>query len=263
MWFITTFRMWTAAHIFIYGALLYLFDGKWRGVIIASLAVLVHYSFLVPVGVLYAYILFGNRLIVYFTFFVATFFFSQINLNTFNNVVNSYAPEIIQERTSGYRSEQNVETLREDSGDDNRVWYAETFGKALSWSVAGFLILLFVRGRKFFSDHKKWMSLFCFVLLFYGVANIFSSLPSGARFVTIANTIALALIVLYMQNKQDKKALRQILFVSTPFLLLFIIVSVRMALYSLSATAVMGNPFIAFFFNEGHISLNDVLKMII
>src|SRR5699024_3364969 len=38
-WDINGFRMWTAAHIFIYGLLPFLFDGKRRGVFIASLSI--------------------------------------------------------------------------------------------------------------------------------------------------------------------------------------------------------------------------------
>ena len=70
-------------------------------------------------------------------------------------------------------------------------------------------------------------------------------------------------IILYMQNVEEKAVVQTSGFVAAPLLLLFIIVSVRMALYSLSATAVFGNPVISLFFNEGHISLNDFMRMII
>ena len=262
MWNITTFRMWTAAHIFIYGALPYLFEKKSRGLIIASLSILVHFSFIIPVAVLYAYSLFGNRLMLYFIFFIATFFVAEINLNVFNNLVESYAPEIVQERTSGYRGEQYVESYREE-GDNGKVWYAEWYNRALRWAVVGFLVFIFIRGRTFFAENTLWLRLFSFILLFYGVANLLSSLPSGGRYISIVNMLALALIILYMQNVEEKAVVQTSGFVAAPLLLLFIIVSVRMALYSLSATAVFGNPVISLFFNEGHISLNDFMRMII
>src|SRR5699024_1023376 len=82
-WFINGFRMWTAAHIFIYGLLPYLFEGRKSGLVIAVLSILVHYAFIVPVGVLFAYLLLGNRLIIYFLFFVTTFFVSEINIEVF------------------------------------------------------------------------------------------------------------------------------------------------------------------------------------
>lgn len=261
-WFITTFRMWTAAHIFLYGLLPYLFEGEKKGILIATLSILVHFSFLVPVGVLYGYAFFGNRLVLYFCFFLATFFISEVDLSAFNNLVERYAPEIIQERTAGYRSEHYVEQYRQDSGS-NRAWYAQWYNRVLKWSVMGFLIVLFIRGRKFFSNNKYWLSLFSYVLLFYGVANLFSSLPSGSRFVSVANLAALSLIILYVQNREQGKVMKRLVFLATPALLLFIVVSVRMGLYSLSATAILGNPIVAALFTGDHISLNDVLKMFI
>ena len=70
IWNINGFRMWTAAHIFIYGLLPFLFEGKRGGVIISSLAILMHYAFIVPVGILYMYLLLGNRMMIYFVFFL-------------------------------------------------------------------------------------------------------------------------------------------------------------------------------------------------
>ena len=262
IWNINTFRMWTAAHIFIYGLLPFLFEGKKDRAVICVLSIFVHFAFLVPVGILFAYMFFGNRLVLYFTFFVITLFISQINLSVFNEVVESYAPEIIQERTAGYRSEHYVEEYREGaSGTKN--WYAIMYGRALYWSIVGFLIMLFVKGRDFFNKNKGWLSLFCFTLLFYSIGNLFSSLPSGGRFLSVANLCALALIILYVQNREHEKLMNRFILAATPALALFVIVSVRMGLYSISATAVLGNPVIALFFTGEHISLNDVLKMLI
>lgn len=262
MWNITTFRMWTAAHIFIYGLLPFLFEGKKNRVFVASLSILMHFSFLVPVGVMFGYIFFGNRLIIYFAFFLATFFISEIDLSAFNTLVENYAPEILQERTAGYRSEGYVESHREDSGG-GRTWYAQWYGRALKWSVMGFLVVLFLKGRDFFSKNKGWGSLFAYTLLFYGVANLFSSLPSGGRFISVANLSALALIILYVQNRKYNLVMKRLIIVATPALLLFIVVSIRMGLYSISATSIMGNPIVALFLAGEHISLNDVMKMIL
>lgn len=262
IWSITTFRMWTAAQIFIYGILPFLFEGKWRGFFIAACSIFVHFAFFVPVAVLLLYMLLGNRLIIYFVFFVATFFVSEINLEVFNNLVESYAPEVIQERTSGYRGEDYVESFREGS-EGGRVWYAVWYARALRWALLGFIVVLYAKGRAFFAKNKGWLRLFSFILLFYGVANLFSSLPSGDRFIAIANFAALALVILYLQNRKQDKLMRQLVVVTIPLLLLFIIVSIRMGLYSVSATAILGNPVIAFFFMGEHISLNEFMRMIL
>lgn len=262
IWNITTFRMWTAAHVFIYGLLPFLFEGKWKGLIIAACSIFIHFAFLIPVAAVLLYTLFGNRLMIYFVFFIATFFLSEINLDAFNRYVETYAPESIQERTSGYRGEEYVESYRKGTAED-KVWYAVWYGRALKWVLLGFIVVLFVRGRTFFAKNEGWLRWFSFILLFYGIANIFSSLPSGTRFVAIAHFVALALVTLYVQNRKQEKTMRQLVFATIPFLLLFVIVSIRMGLYSISTTAILGNPVIALFFTGEHISLNEFMRVVL
>ncbi len=260
-WYINGFRMWTATHIFIYGLFLFLFEKKWRGAFIASLSILVHFAFLVPVGVLFGYLLLGNRLIIYFVFFITTFFISEINLEAFNNIVETYAPEIVQEQTAGYRASGYVESYRQNT-ETNMVWYAVWYRRALNWAIMGFLVILFWRGRTFFQEHERWLRLFSFTLLFFGVANIMSSLPSGGRYITVAVLPALALIVMYVQNRKRERGMRQFIYLSTPALLLFVMVAVRIGLFSLSPTVLLGNPIVALFLTGEFISLNDVMNMI-
>jgi len=262
IWQMNGFRFWTATHIFIYGLLPYLFEGKKSGLIVSSLAIFMHFAFIVPVGVLYGYTFLGNRLVFYFSFFVLTLFISEININMFNNIIESYAPEIVQERTSSYRSEAAVEKHREGQGEQ-AAWYARYYVAILDWSVRGFLVVLFFKGRKFFMKNYKWLSLFSFTLLFYGVASLFSSLPSGGRFLAVAHLPALALITLYVQNREHEVVMKRFILAATPLLLLFVVVAVRIGLYSMSATSILGNPIVAVFLTGEYISLNDVLKMIL
>ncbi|MCW9706761.1 EpsG family protein [Fodinibius salsisoli] len=262
IWNITTFRMWTAAHIFIYGALPFLFEGQKKGMIIAALSILVHYTFLIPVGALFMYSLLGNRLLVYFVFFLTTFFISEINLTVFNNVVENYAPAAVQERTEGYRGENYVESYRQGEGS-SMVWYAQWDGIAFKWSIMGFLVILFLKGKDFFNKNEKWASLLSFTLFFYGIANLLSSLPSGGRFIAVANLGAVALITLYVQNREHEVVMKRFILAATPALLLFVVVAFRTGLYSISASCLMGNPVIALFVAGENISLNDVLKMVL
>ena len=260
IWYMNGFRMWTAAHIFLYGLLPYLFEGKRQGAIVSSLAILMHFSFLVPVFVLYGYMFAGNRLTIYFIFFLSTFFISEINIEFINTIMENYAPEILQERTESYRVESEAGG---GSGGGGPVWYARWYNRALKWAVMGFLVVLYLKGRNFFKENKGWLRFFSFTLLLYGTANILSNIPSGSRYVTVVNLCALALITLYVQNREDDLMMKRFIVLAMPALLLFIVVAFRIGLYSMSATAILGNPIIAFFLSGEHISLNDVLKSII
>jgi len=261
-WDMNGFRMWTAAHVFIYGVLPFLFEGNRKGLWISCLSLLFHFSFLIPLALLFFYIFAGNRLTIYFLFFFTTFFISEIDLEVVNQLVENYAPEILQERTSSYRAEGQVEEHRSAS-EEGRVWYARWYGKALKWSVMGYLVVLYFKGKSFFMEHEGWLRLFSFILLFYGVSNILSSLPSGGRYLSIVNMMALALITMYVQNREHERVLKRFITISIPALLLFVVVAVRTGLYTVSATSILGNPILAIFLVNEHVSLNDVLRMII
>lgn len=261
IWNMNGFRFWTAAHIYIYGLLPFLFEQKKSGLFICSLSMLVHFAFLIPVTILVSYLLLGDRLKIYFVMFLISFVISEINLTAFNELIESYAPEIVQERTSGYRGEEYVETYREGAEEEGKVWYAVWYGQALKWSIMGFLVVLVVRGFTFFEDSINWKRLLAFTLLFYVFANLFSSLPSGGRFVSVANLSALALITLYVQNREHELFMQRFILLATPALFIFIIVSIRIGLLSMSATVFFGNPVLAVFLVGEHVSLNDVLRL--
>jgi len=261
IWDMNGFRMWTASHMFLYGLLPYLCEGKYRGLWVSLASVLVHFSFVVPISILAIYMLAGNLLLAYFCFFALTFFLSEIDIHEFNQFVEAYAPEALQDRTAGYRGESYVETYRE--GETDVAWYATLYSRALSWAVAGFLGLLFFTGRDFFNKNRNWLSLFCFTLLYYGVANILSTIPSGGRYLVVANLFALTLIIFYLHYMPQEKWMKRFTWMASPALLLFIVVSLRIGLYSTSVTAVLGNPVLALFIMNEHISLNDVMRMIL
>lgn len=261
IWNINGFRMWTAVHVFLYGLLPYLFDGKKSGLWIAASSILVHFSFIVPVGALIGYIFLGNRLLIYFGFYVTTLFISELNLAAFNELMEAYAPEILQERTEGYRSEEYAEATREGGGGS--PWFLVWRGRAITYFIMGFLFVLMIKSREFFRENHGWHSLFSFTLLFYGIGNILSLLPSGGRYNVISQLCALALIALYIQNKPNEKFIRRYTLIALPALLLYLVVSFRLGIYIMSATWIMGNPIIAVIFSGENLSLNDVLRMIL
>jgi len=260
IWNLNGIRMWLAAHIFLYGLLPYLCEGKKGGLLISCASVLVHFSFVLPLSVLFVYMLAGNMLTLYYAFFISTFFISEINLTVFNDFMELYAPESVQENTASYRGEQYVENVR-TSVSENR-WYAIWNTVALKWSVMGFLTLFYFRSREMFEENRYWLNLFCFVLLFYGVANLFTSLPSGARFLRVANFSAVALIVFYLQNQTQEKMMRIYTWIVSPALLLYMIVEIRIGFLSTGATSILGNPLIALFSAGQDMSLEQFLRMI-
>lgn len=262
IWNINGFRMWTAAHIFMYGMLPFLFEGKKDRLLVSGLSILFHFSFILPFFVLVFIAFFPGFLNIYFGFFAATIFLNEIELTVLNQWIETYAPEAFQDRTSAYRVEaQPGETVISDIRE--RRWYAVWYLRAISYTVIGFLIIMFVTGREYIKERKEWLNLFSFTLAFYGVANLMGSFSSSGRFIVLANFFALPLIILYIQNIPSQNILKKYALIALPAIVLFLVVALRIGLYSLSATSILGNPIVAYFTFEEYMSLNDFLRRII
>ncbi len=263
-WNIGGFRFWTATHIFIYGLLPYLYKGQKKGIFISSLSVLVHFSFTLPVLFLWLYVLIGNRTVFYFVFFISSIITSEFNITTFNAFIEANAPEKVVTRTSGYRNEESVEEFREGGENaqiDNTVqisWHARFYQKALKWSLMAFLIFLFFRRKVIKQFSASIYNSFNFTLLFWGFANIMSSIPSGGRYLTVAALSALPLIIFFLHNRKKEKMLSNLIVVAYPALLLFIIVSIRVGFYSITLKTLL-NPIIVLFM-DNNVTLNDLIK---
>ena len=263
IWNINGFRFNTAVQIFIYGLLPFLFEGKKKGIIIGSLSFLVHFSFLLPIAALVLYSLLGNRTILYFIFFIASIFTSAINITVVNDVIDENAPEALADRTATYRNEDRVENFREGTGfadTSASSWHLLYYLKALHYSIMAFLIFLFYK-RKIIEQNNsnRLLNSLSFALLFWGVANIMNSLPSGSRFFAVAALAALPMLILYIQNLPKEKYLSKKVIFASPALLLFIIVSIRIGFYSLSVNTFLANPIILFI-TDYNFALNDLIK---
>ena len=262
IWNINGFRFFTAAQVFIYGLLPFLFDGKKKGILISALSILVHFSFLLPVGVLLLYVILGNRTLIYFIFFLASLLSTGINIVAFNNLVESSVPKVLADRTATYRNEDTVEELQSGtaySDSPQRNWYMNLYNAGLQWPLTAFLAILFFKRKKMALFDKNFLSSLSFSFLFLGVANIMTSLPSGGRFITVAMFSALPLVILYVQNFPGEKYLTHKVMIALPALLLFIIVSIRIGFLTISVNTIMGNPIVALF-TDYNIALDEIIK---
>jgi hypothetical protein len=179
-WQLNGIRMWTAAHIFFFGASQYLFDNKKRELLIAAGSVLVHYSFMLPVGLLVAFTLLQNRLNLYFLFYVTTFFIAELDLAFIRENLLAILPEAFHHRVMGYTSEGYAESLM----GRTRTWHVAYYGMALRWVIIVFLGLVYYKVTSVLKNpNQSLQRLLGFSFLFLGVANIFSVVPSGGRFI--------------------------------------------------------------------------------
>lgn len=251
------FRMWTAAHLFIYGLLPYLFNGNKKRLLWAFSSVLVHFSFLLPVTVLLLYILLGNRIHFYFGFFLATIFFQALDLGLVREMLG-FLPGFLKQRVFLYVNPQNNEMVI--SGRQSLNWYLPMSRMVLTFVVYLFSFLAYWKDKKKMNKHL--LNLFCFGMWFYSWANIANLIPSGDRFTVIANMIMMLFIILYLLSNPQGKIIHFIKAISAFSLLIFVIVSIRMGFECMSLSSLLGNPIFTLFVEDSYPLINYIKNLI-
>ncbi len=194
IWLINGFRMWAATHIFIFGLLPYLIDGKKNRLWWSFLSIFFHFSFVFPVLILIGYILLKNKVVFYFIFFVVTSFISEINLENIRGLF-IYLPNFLQSRIV-YTSINYSETIQQAM--ETASWFIIYSEKLFRWLIYAFIVLVFFTGRYNLRKSPELLNLFSFGLWMFAWANLARLIPSGGRFIVIATSIMTIFIIFYL-----------------------------------------------------------------
>lgn len=250
-WEINGVRMWTAAHVFFYGGFLYLYHNNKKGLLIASIAILIHFSFALPVLLLLIYGLFRLNYRYLYFIYIASFFILELNIELIRVILENYLPDFIFPKVKTYLGEQYLEQLDENIIFAN--WYILYFQKFLSYFTIIFISVLF-----FLKDiPKSTRKLFGFSLLFLAVANITSLLPSGGRFLNVAFLFSMAFSFILLVNTKNS-IVKKSAYLLSPLLILFCIISIRTSFDFFNITT-LTNPFVVLF-TDIDISLIELIK---
>lgn len=259
IWNINGFRMWTAAQIFLYGTLPFLFDGNKKRLLWALVSVFFHFSFMFPLGILGIYYILKNRINIYLIFFVGTAFIKEINLLDVQSAL-SFLPGIFYSRVLAYTNPDYAESL--GLARENLNWYLTYSTDAVKWVIYAMIIYIYLFGRKVLKERKDLTSLLSYSLLLYGSANIFSLVPSGGRFIVVASTFMLAFIVIFITSFRELKGITLIQVLSAPLLALYCIVAIRMGMDYYGLMAFIGNPIIAAFYTDNVPFIESIKKLL-
>jgi len=256
IWRINGFRFWTAAHIYLFGVFPFLLEGNKKKIWISALSLFVHFTFAVPVLILIIYSIFGNRFNIYFALFIISLLLKELDIDFIRYQFESL-PGVFQEKSNRYLQGDPMVMQAEVLSVAN--WYIRYLSLIIKWISAIFIISLFLKSRKQISESKIISNIFCFSMLFYSYANISALMPQGARFYSISNMIVffmLSYIVYKIELPAFDKKLR---IISSPFLILVIIVYIRTGFDYTGLLTVIGNPIIALF-SENNIPLINLIK---
>ncbi len=242
LWYINGVRFWTAAHIFIYGAIQVLLYRRMTGFLFATLAVLMHFSFMLPLGILGLYVLIGNRTRIYLILFTASLFISEIDPLAVRDILLRYLPDFLHARVYNYTNEDLIETFRYIYAQNN--WYVRWHEVAIKVGVSALLIGIYLSGRDYWKN-KKVVNLYSFSLLFAAIANTISSVSSLGRFVDVSYMFSIASIFIFYVTTTTTQPTRKLFYLLSPLFLLYFVVALRVGFDYTGVLVFISNPVLA------------------
>ena len=199
---LSVLRMWIAAWIFFYGTFHVLQSHKFKFVLVALSACLMHWSFLSLSVLLLAYYFVGNRNLIYTLLAIASFFIAHF-IDPLLKLVAVIFRGGIGTRVEGYTSEAH--TLMFQDWQASNSWFM-TLSQDMIWY---FFILAIVVIRIFKRDslrsklEENWYS---FMLLIFTLVNLGRSIPDfGMRMQNIFIIFASVYVFFYYKNLSEKR----------------------------------------------------------
>lgn len=262
-------RYGTAVHVFVYAMLPYLLDNDKSKLWWLAMVPLVHFSFLYVSIMAAAYVLLvpsrmktrgGVFLLVAIFVFVVSLFINSLNLSSVNSLLVEYSPESYEDRIELY-VDQDVADMRAEAMATTN-WYVSVSGIVKYWAYSLLLIFLLPCIRRNFLGRSFIYNIYAFTLLFGAFANIMTLIPSGGRFLLVAQLFSVSLILLVSKSINKTDSFLRILNYAMIPLLIPLIVDIRRLFDDFGVTAILGN-FITVFFWDNNVPLIDWVKQII
>jgi hypothetical protein len=140
-------------------------------------------------------------------------------------------------------------------------WYVQGHTKLLNWFILAAVSYLFFSGQNVLRKNKPLFNLFNFSLLFFGLFNAISYVPSVGRFLVVGQLLFLAIIFLFIH--ESKGRFHPLLkFSGQIVLIIFIIVRLRIGADGIGLWTLAGNPFFVYFV-ENKTAMIDIVKTLL
>lgn len=245
-WNINGYRFYTAAHVFLYGALRIVVERKMRYFILCLSVPLIHFSFLFPLAVLLVYIIFKNKYIIYLPVFLVSLFFTELDPKAINEKAE-LAPVFMQNKVMGYTRGEYVKFAQSIYTGMN--WYVLGHVYALNVCIYLVVLYLFIKRKKYLNDDIA-RSLFSFGVLFLAAANFVVTIPSMGRFQSVAMPLIAICFIYGIQRSYRDRWLKKMNYLFIPVTIFYLIVEVRIGFDFIGLNSIFLNPMIAPFFPD-------------
>ena len=247
IWSINGVRMWTAAQVFIYGLFKYILEKDKKGVLWIFSSILFHFSFFIPIAILFIYRFLPKNLTGLLIFFYLASFVSELNMEAARSFL-SFLPDFLQPRVESYTAETYVESR--SASTLNRSLHEIFASTAARWMLYVWVLIIYIKRKYWLDHHKAIKHLFMLGLFMGGVAQILSNIPSGGRFMLLVNVIFYAIFVLFVSEQKMDLQLKYIKNISILVLFFIIIFKFRIGFDYMGISTLFSNPIVAFFVED-------------
>lgn len=261
IWQINGVRMWTAAHVFTYALLPYIFEGNRKRLFWLIAVPFIHFSFLYFVVLSSVFVLLPNRFTSNFiikwglvSFFIASMVLTTVNVPAITHALEQFSPESYQDRIDLYTRDVAFDNMY--SGRMTVNWYVTLASDIRLWVSNIFLLIIAVVGIK--DKHER--KLLYYTLLISSIANIASQLPSGGRFLTIANIFSYSLIIWQISKQNNGSNIINVFArIAAISLIITIIFGIRQGFDYYGISLFFGN-FLTSFFWDNNVPFINLIK---
>lgn len=246
IWMIAGMRWTLALEVFVYGLLGYVWKGNKLSLLWCASSILIHFSFIMICVALAIYCFLPKRqLKLYFLFYVACVFISNIDLSFIQSVLDAVMPTYTDERMS-YVSEEYVRKVSERRG--NSIFLLKYYNEIYKYLLLVLMFIVYQSLRKNFNEIEiKYQKLLICGLFFMGVSEMFSSVPTASRFLALGRTLFLIFFILHLINHNNFKLGKAIVY-SMPLFLCLLFADLRKAANVLNLHSFFGNFISSYFF---------------
>lgn len=264
IWEINGVRMWTAAQIFVYGLLLVFLNNEKRGYFYCIGSLLVHFSFALPLLLLLAYRFLPKQIDLFFAVYVMSFFVRELNVEALQKYFE-LLPDFLQTR-KGYISDASMEQFQEMQETGGGLsWHVRLAEMLHRYFFLLFAVLLYLgmKARRAVAVDNFVKNLFLFALFFSAFANVAANLPSGGRYLTIANSVLLVGFILFYSRWGRQSFFQNFILNLTSLPLFFLLLfKLRTGMDFISILTIVGNPVVAALITD-NVPLIDFIKSLL
>lgn len=248
-----THRWWMAMQVFLLGALPYVLDGNKKCLLVSSLSLLVHFSFLYPlVLLLFLKAVPSNKLLPYVLIFILANSVDALDLNRIAEGLTQYLPDSFNERNEMYINAEFQE----------HNWFSQSARLCWKWLNMLLVILIYHRSKNIMDQRKELRKMYILALLIGSFSAISNTTEWGWRYLDLSNFLFCSLYILLanksMFSLNKNGVLIQLLF---PFFLYTILFQIRGIFSVIGLNAFLyGNVFTTWFV-EDSLSILDMIKL--